>query len=262
MAMPLAKHAPSPDGCECVRTPYIHQMCGRFTYKLTWPELMRLYRLTLDAPGRNPQPRYNICPTDTIDAVIEQDGKRQLVPMRWGLVPSWWPKPLKELKAATFNARVETVADKPMFRDAFKRTRCLIPASGYYEWQDTPEGKQPHYFTRRDGQPITFAGLWALWRDKQAGETVKSCAMVITDANEFVAEVHDRMPVILEPDQFEPWLAGSAGVELLKPAADDALQRWPVSKRVNSSRANADDATLIDPLTGGGPNIPGTGLFA
>jgi putative SOS response-associated peptidase YedK len=88
-------------------------MCGRFTYKLTWPELMRLYRLTLDAPGRNPQPRYNICPTDTIDAVIEQEGKRQLGPMRWGLVPSWWPKPLKELKAATFNARVETVADKP-----------------------------------------------------------------------------------------------------------------------------------------------------
>ena len=86
-----------------------------------------------------------------------------------------------------------------MFRDAFKRTRCLIPASGYYEWQDTSEGKQPYYFTRRDGQPITFAGLWALWRDK-AGESVKSCAMIITDANGFVAKVHDRMPVILEPE--------------------------------------------------------------
>jgi putative SOS response-associated peptidase YedK len=182
--------------------------------------------------------------------------------MRWGLVPSWWPKPLKELKAATFNARVETVTDKPMFRDAFRRTRCLIPASGYYEWQDTPEGKQPYYFTRRDGQPITFAGLWALWRDKQAGETVKSCAMIITDANDFVAEVHDRMPVILEPDQFEPWLTAGAGVELLKPAADHTLQRWPVSKRVNSSRADADDATLIDPLTGSVPDITGAGLFA
>jgi putative SOS response-associated peptidase YedK len=173
-----------------------------------------------------------------------------------------WPKPLKELKAATFNARVETVADKPMFRDAFRRTRCVIPASGYYEWQDTPEGKQPHYFTRRDGQPITFAGLWALWRDKQAGETVKSCAMIITDANEFVAEVHDRMPVILEPDQHEPWLTGNAGVQLIKPAANDLLQRWPVSKRVNSSRADADDATPIDPLTGGDPDITGAGLFA
>jgi putative SOS response-associated peptidase YedK len=121
---------------------------------------MRLYRLTLDAPARNPQPRYNICPTDKIDAVIERDGTRELVPMRWGLVPSWWPKSLKELKAATFNARAETVADKPIFRDAFKRSRCLLPASGYYEWHDAPDGKQSYYFTRRDGLPITIAALW------------------------------------------------------------------------------------------------------
>jgi putative SOS response-associated peptidase YedK len=96
-----------------------------------------LYRLTLDAPARNTQPRYNICPTTTIDAVVEE-GRRELLPMRWGLVPSWWSKPLKEMKVATFNARAETVARKPVFRDAFKRTRCLIPASGYYEWHDTP----------------------------------------------------------------------------------------------------------------------------
>jgi putative SOS response-associated peptidase YedK len=102
-------------------------MCGRFTYRLTWPELVRLYRLTLDAPARNTQPRYNVCPTTAIDAVIERDGQRELLPMRWGLIPSWWSKPLKEMKLAAFNARVETVMDKPMFRDAFKRTRCLIP---------------------------------------------------------------------------------------------------------------------------------------
>src|SRR6266851_2963714 len=222
-------------------------MCGRFTYRLTWPELVRLYRLTLDAPARNTQPRYNICPTTNIDAVIEHDGRRELLPMRWGLIPSWWSKPLKEMKVATFNARAETVAEKRVFHDAFKRTRCLIPASGYYEWQDTPEGKQPYYFTRRDGQPITIAGLWDAWRDKQANETVKSCAMVITDANEFIGEFHDRMPVVLESDQFEPWLSGSAGLEMLKPAANDVLQRWAVSKRVNSSRASDDDATLINP---------------
>jgi putative SOS response-associated peptidase YedK len=128
----------------------------------------------------------------------------------------------------------------------------LIPASGYYEWQDTPEGKQPYYFTRRDGQPITIAGLWDAWRDKQGGETIKSCAMVITDASEFVADVHDRMPVILEADQFESWVTGQAGTKLLKPAANDVLQKWPVSRRVNSSRASDDDATLIDPL----PAIP------
>jgi len=152
-------------------------MCGRFTYRLTWPELVRLYRLTLDAPARNPQPRYNICPTTDVDVVIERNGRRELLPMRWGLVPSWWPKPLKKLKAATFNARAETIADKPIFREAFKHSRCLIPASGYYEWHDTPDGKQPYYFTRRDGEPITIAGLWDTWRDKQAGETIRSCAM-------------------------------------------------------------------------------------
>ncbi len=224
-------------------------MCGRFTYRLTWPEIVRLYRLALDAPARNTQPRYNVCPTTTIAAVIERDGTRELVAMRWGLVPSWWSKPLKEMRVATFNARAETVADKPMFRDAFRRTRCLIPASGYYEWQDTPDGKQPYYFTRRDGQPITIAGLWDTWRDKQAAETIKSAAMVITDANEVIGELHDRMPVILEQDQFEPWLSGAAGVEILTPAANDVLQRWPVSRRVNSSRADDGDASLIDPIT-------------
>jgi putative SOS response-associated peptidase YedK len=237
-------------------------MCGRFTYRLTWPEIVRLYRLALDTPARNTQPRYNICPTTNIDAVIERDGRRELLPMRWGLVPSWWSKPLKEMRVATFNARAEAVARKPTFRDAFKRTRCLIPASGYYEWQDTPNGKQPYYFTRCDGQPITIAGLWDAWRDKQAGETVKSCAMVITNANEFVADVHDRMPVVLEPDQFEPWLRGRAGMEVLKPTANDVVQKWPVTKRVNSSRASDDDATLIDPLPAD-PNVASApGLFA
>jgi hypothetical protein len=132
-------------------------MCGRFTYKLTWEELMRLYRLTLDQPARNTQARYNVCPTDPIDTIVESDGKRELVTMRWGLVPRWWSKTLKDVKMATFNARAETVETKPFFRDAFKRTRCLIPVSGYYEWQDTPAGKQPWYFTARDGSPALEA---------------------------------------------------------------------------------------------------------
>jgi hypothetical protein len=133
--------------------------------------------------------------------------------MRWGLVPYWWSKPLKELKLATFNARAETVTEKPFFREPFKHRRCLIPASGYYEWHDTPGGKQPYYFTRRDGEPVTIAGLWDRWRDKAGGDTITSCTMVITEPNDFVRELHDRMPVILEPDQFEPWLSGEAGVE-------------------------------------------------
>jgi putative SOS response-associated peptidase YedK len=136
-------------------------MCGRFTYRLTWEEIVRLYGLTLDQPARNTQARYNVCPTDPVDTIVERDGKRELVSMRWGLIPRWWSKSLKDAKMATFNARAETVETKPFFRDAFKRTRCLIPVSGYYEWQDTPSGKQPWYFTARDGSPaLTTAGLW------------------------------------------------------------------------------------------------------
>ena len=122
-------------------------MCGRFTVKAAWAELVALYRLTMDVPPHNLRPRYNVCPTDPIDVVTGEDGKRELGTMRWGLVPWWWSKPLKEMRMATFNARAETVETKPAFRDAFKRTRCLIPMSGYYEWQNTPGGKQPWYFT-------------------------------------------------------------------------------------------------------------------
>jgi putative SOS response-associated peptidase YedK len=113
---------------------------------------VRLYRLTIKAPPHNLPPRYNICPTDPVDVVTERDGNRDFTRARWGLVPSWWPKPLKELKAATFNARAETVADKPFFREAFRRTRCLIPASGYYEWQDS-----------RDHEKSTSGG----WKGKE-----------------------------------------------------------------------------------------------
>jgi putative SOS response-associated peptidase YedK len=224
-------------------------MCGRATYKLTWEEIVALYRLTLGQPALNTRARHNVCPTTTIDTIVEPDGKRRLERMRWGLIPSWWSKPLKEMKLATFDARAETVATKPMFRSAFKRNRCLIPVSGYYEWQDTPGGKQPWYFTARDGSPaLTIAGLWDEWTDKETLKRLKSCAMVITKPNKFVAEVHDRMPVLLTEKQFDPWLSGEAGVESLKPAPNNFLQKWPVSKRVNSSRADDDDPTLIEEI--------------
>jgi putative SOS response-associated peptidase YedK len=179
-------------------------MRGRFTRMYEWRELVELYQLTMNAPS-NLQPRYNICPTDT---VVPGGGERTLVPMRWGLVPGWWKKPLKEMRVATFNARSDTIADKPMFRDSFKRRRCLIPASGYYEWVTTPDGKQPYYFSRRDGQVITIAGVQDGWTEPQSGERLRSCSMVITDANTFVADIHDRMPVILEAGHFEAWMEG------------------------------------------------------
>ncbi|MGB6584454.1 MAG: SOS response-associated peptidase [Pseudolabrys sp.] len=221
-------------------------MCGRFTNRLTWREIVALYRLSVPAqPERNLPGRYNICPTDTIDTVVERDGKRDLVPMRWGLVPWWWKKKAKETPA-TFNARAETVATKPMFRDAFKRKRCLIPASGYYEWKTTETGKQPYYFSTENGSPLTIAGLWDEWKDIETGEPLNSCTMVITTANEFVSKIHDRMPALLTPYQFDGWLSGSAGVEVLAPWAQKSLRVWPVSRRVNSSRTPSDDPTLIE----------------
>jgi putative SOS response-associated peptidase YedK len=228
-------------------------MCGRFTHRYTWREIHRLYSLT--SPASNVQPSYNVCPTDTVNVVTRTDGKNILEPMRWGLVPRWWSKPLKELRLATFNARVETVTTKPFFKEAFKRTRCLLPASGYYEWQDTPAGKQPHYFTRVDGQVISFAGLWDEWKDRATGETLKSCAMIITEPNAMVAEVHDRMPVVLEQEHFTPWLDNEAGLEILEPAAEDVLQRCSVSKRVNSSKAPKEDETLIEPVALDAPQL-------
>src|SRR5262245_25845000 len=148
---------------------------------------------------------------------------------------------------ATFNARAETVETKPVFRDAFKRSRCLIPMSGYYEWRNTPSGKQPWYFTASDGSPLlTAAGLWDEWNDRATGERLKSCTMIITEPNSFAAEIHDRMPAFLTEQQYAPWLSGTPRSEFLKPAPEDYLRRWPVSKRVNSSKADADDATLIE----------------
>jgi len=221
-------------------------MCGRFTNRLTWREIVTLYRLSVPAqPERNLPGRYNICPTDTIDTVVERDGKRDLVPMRWGLVPWWWKKKIKEMPA-TFNARAETVADKPMFRDAFKRSRCLIPASGYYEWQATPTGKQPFYYTTCDGSALTIAGLWDEWKDRETNLPLMSCTMIVTGANDLASKIHDRMPVLLVPKDFENWLTGKAGIDLFRPAPDDYLQVWPVSRRVNTSRAAGDDQTLIE----------------
>jgi putative SOS response-associated peptidase YedK len=149
---------------------------------------------------------------------------------------------------STFNARAETVAEKPMFRSAFKRHRFLISASGYYEWQSTPKGKQPYYYTARDGSPLTIAGLWDVWKDIESGEPLNSCTMIVTNANKLASQIHDRMPVLLQPNNFDRWLSGTAGTELLKPAPNDYLQVWPVSRRVNSSRTAGDDPALLETI--------------
>jgi putative SOS response-associated peptidase YedK len=165
--------------------------------------------------------------------------------MRWGLVPWWWKKTLKELPAG-FNARAESVADKPMFRDAFKRNRCVIPASGYYEWLKRPDGRQPYYITATDGEVLNFAGLYDRWKNPETGERIASCTIIVTDANELTRPIHDRMPVVLDKADVGPWLKGDAGTELLKPAAENRLRMWPVSRRVNKTGSGDDDPTLLD----------------
>ncbi len=196
-----------------------------------------MYQLMIPAAIPNMQPSFNVCPTDAVDAVVANDGRHEMETMRWGLIPFWWSKPRKELRLATFNARVETVATKPFFREPFKSRRCLMPVSGYFEWQDTPSGKQPWYFTARDASPLlTVAGLWDQWKNKETGERIKSCTMIITEPN--VRRPSSRPhAVLLMADQFEHWLSGSMGVDELKPAPNDYLWRWPVSTRVNSSKA-------------------------
>ena len=169
-------------------------MSGLFTARYTWREVRDFLRLTQPTPPSNLPPRYNICPTDPIDVVLEHNGVRGLMRMRWGLIPAWWTNKANQTPA-TFNACVETVATKPMFRDVFQRHRCIIPASGYYEWKPTPEGKQPYYFTARDGsQMLAMAGIWDKWRDIETGKPLFSCSLIITNANDFVRDIHDRMP--------------------------------------------------------------------
>jgi putative SOS response-associated peptidase YedK len=150
-------------------------MCGRFTQSYTWRELVELYRLT--QPARILRPRYNIAPTTAVDVVRLADTGSELVPMRWGLIPGWWKKTAKEAPS-TFNARAETVAQKPMFRSAFKRTRCIVPASGYYEWRAAEGGKQPYFISAAKGEVLSIAGLWDQWKDPETGESVLSYTLI------------------------------------------------------------------------------------
>lgn len=221
-------------------------MCGRFTQQFSYSEL-HAYFSFFGQPLGNLEPRYSICPTQQVTVVLPaQGGGHGLQRMRWGLVPPWWKKSLKELPA-TFNARAETVAQKPTFRAAFRSRRCIIPASGTYEWQDTPGGKQPWYFTPRDEPLFLIAGLWESWNNPDApGTPLMSTTMIITDANRFVGQYHDRMPVLLTRDTMQDWLTGRADLELLKPAPDDGLKAHAVSRRLNSSRV-ADTPALIEP---------------
>ena len=221
-------------------------MCGRFTQAYTWSEVHDF--LSVFGTPRNLRPRYNIGPTTSVDVVRLGEAGRELVAMRWGLVPFFWKKTLKEVPA-TFNARAETVAEKPMFREAFKRRRCIIPASGFFEWTGEKGDKQPHLFTAADGSPIlAFAGLWERWRDPVSGEELLSCTIVVSGASAWMTPYHDRMPVLLQPESFDGWLDGSLGADALRPAAESILREHVVSRRVNWVGEGDDDPAVLEPV--------------
>jgi len=194
------------------------------------------------------QPRYNIAPSQKVPAIRQEEDGRKAVLLRWGLIP-YWAKDEK-FGYRTINARAETVDTKPAFRTAFKRRRCLIPATGFYEWRQMQGYKQPYNIRVKNQELFAFAGLWEHWQSPE-GKTVESCTIIVTDANEEVKPIHDRMPVILEPDGYGVWLDPDSYYpaelkNLLRPCAAEKLELWPVSTRVGSP-AN-DDPSLIKEL--------------
>ena len=223
-------------------------MCGR--YKLSRrKQLVEEYFESAQWDDDWP-PRYNIAPTQPIP-VIRQHPKepvRELSLVRWGLIPSWAGD--SSAAARMINARSETAATKPAFRDALKSRRCLIPADGFYEWMRTGKTKQPFCFEVSEGELFAFAGLWDRWKDA-SGKAIETCSILTTTANAVTSPVHDRMPVILDPDSFDLWLDPgmtnvAAASQMLKPY-DARLMRWyPVSSRIN--RVSNDDAACSAPV--------------
>jgi putative SOS response-associated peptidase YedK len=221
-------------------------MCGRYTITSAPEALRALFRY---AGQPNFPARFNIAPTQPIPIVRLVEGRREFALVRWGFLPSWVKDP--NAFSLIINARGESVCDKPAFRAAMKRRRCLIPADGFYEWQATGKGpKQPFYIHARSGEPLAFAGLWETWEGPN-GESVDTAAIVTTRANATLAPLHDRMPVVIAPDAFDLWLnCGEVDARtaeaLIAPAPDDLLEAWPVSTAVN--RTANDNAELILPL--------------
>jgi putative SOS response-associated peptidase YedK len=249
-------------------------MCGRFV-QASSPELL-VARFGVDelaATGH--EPSYNVAPRATVYAVrdrAEDNGRRRyLSDLRWGLIPSWAKDP--KVGDRMINARAESLADKPAYERAFRRHRCLVPAEGFYEWQRRGSRKQPMFIHRRDGEPMAFAGLWAAWRDRDEGgladsrrtagagdgdnqksadpdgEWLRSCVIVTTNANDALAPLHDRMPVVLEERDWDRWLDPDSGdvdalTQLLRPASDDLLVAYPVGTAVNS--ADNDGPELVE----------------
>lgn len=211
-------------------------MCGRFAFYSPSEATAALFGVDVSIAV---EPRYNIAPTQFVAAIRNAPAGRELVMLRWGLVPSWAKDPA--VGSRMINARAETVAEKPSFRAAYRHRRCLVLADGFYEWKQEGGGKTPYFMSAANGEPFAFAALWENWQERETGESLQSTAIITTAANDFMATVHHRMPVILQAATAERWLAGDN--ELLDDVAANSpqLNAWPVDRRVNNARNEGAD---------------------
>ena len=216
-------------------------MCGRFAFYSPSEAVARLF----GAGGSiDMKPRYNIAPTQYVAAVrnSEDDGK-ELVELRWGLVPFWAKDP--SIGNRMINARAETVTEKPSFRNAYRQRRCLVLADGFYEWHREGEVKVPYFISLASGEPFAFAGLWENWKSRESEETLQTTTIVTTAADDYLSRIHHRMPVVLEPDRADRWLGGD--MELLDEVTShpSKFRAWPVDRKVNNARNESPE--LVDP---------------
>jgi putative SOS response-associated peptidase YedK len=219
-------------------------MCGRYALTRNAEVLVRLFGLRATPEL---EPRYNIAPTQQALVVrVGKDGERKAEPLHWGLVPFWADDPT--VGNRMINARAESAADKPAYRAAFRKRRCLVPADAFYEWRKLGKGKQPYAIRRTDDQPMALAGLWEYWQGKE-GDELRSFTILTTEPNELVKPLHNRMPVIIDPADFDLWLDPEVDDSerlkpLIRPADADRMEAYPVSRRVNSP--GNDDAACLE----------------
>ncbi len=216
-------------------------MCGRFAFYSPTEAAAALFGVSGSMPV---EPRYNIAPTQFVAAIRDgEDNERELVMLRWGLVPSWAKDP--SIGNRMINARAETVAEKPSFRAAYSRRRCIVLADGFFEWRRAGDAKTPYFISLASGEPFALGGLWESWHDPESGDAIQSTALITTEANDYMRTLHHRMPMILEADAANDWLGGDRN--MLEAAAENSppLRAWPVDRRVNNARNQGEE--LIEP---------------
>lgn len=212
-------------------------MCGRFAFYSPSEATAALFGASGSLPF---DARYNIAPTQDVAAIrIAEQGDRELVALRWGLVPFWAKDPA--IGNRMINARAETVAEKPAFRAAFRRRRCLVLADGFFEWHREGSVKTPYYISAADGEPFAFAALWENWKSKESDDRIESTTLITTAANDFMAPMHHRMPVVMRRESADRWLGGDDDLVDYAAELGPELRAWPVDRRVNNARNEGAD---------------------